>query len=226
MAELLKKRTQTILMRCVRTARKTFTQVLIHVRPSKPKARKLARKSGKVRLNLGSGRALITGWINVNIESNADLVHDIRRGLPFESNSVDLIYNEHFIEHLSFQDGKRFLSECFRCLKIGGILRIATPDLDYVIDKYNTNWKDQDWLSWPGAEMISTKGQMINASFRWWGHKYFYNEEDLREQLARTGVTHMMRCDINKSGYEDLRNLETRQDSTLIIEASKEGSSH
>jgi predicted SAM-dependent methyltransferase len=118
------------------------------------------------------------------------------------------------------------LCECFRCLKVGGVLRIAAPDLGYVIHKYDTDWSDQDWLSWPGYEAINTKGKMINASFRWWGHKYLYDEDDLREQLARTGFTHIIRCSINESDYEDLRNLETRQDSTLIIEASKEDSSH
>ncbi|MGZ4846327.1 MAG: class I SAM-dependent methyltransferase [Halobacteriota archaeon] len=226
MDNLLHKKTQTFLMSCTRTARKAFTQVSLHVRSSKPKARKLALKSKRVRLNLGSGRAHLTGWINVDIESNADLVHDIRRGLPFESNSADFIYNEHFIEHLSFDEATKMLRECFRCLKVGGVLRVATPDLGYILHKYDTDWSDQDWLSRPEHETINTKGKMINASFRWWGHRYLYDEDDLREQLARTGFTQIQRCTIHESDYEDLRNLETRQDSTLIIEASKEGSGY
>jgi predicted SAM-dependent methyltransferase len=84
-------------------------------------------------------------------------------GLPFESNSVDIVYNEYFIEHLFSEEGTRVLCEFFRCLKVGGVLRIATPDLDYIIHKYNTDWSDQDWLSWPGHEAINAKGKMIDA---------------------------------------------------------------
>ncbi len=99
--------------------------------------------------------------------------------MPFNGNSVDFIYSEHVLEHLTFEEGEKVFREFYRCLKVGGVLRIAMPDLDYVMQKYHADWKNQDWLSWPEYEFIKTRGQMINISFRWWGHKYLYNEEDL-----------------------------------------------
>ena len=110
-----------------------------------------------------------------------------------------------------------------RCLKKGGVLRIAMPDLDYIVEKYNTDWKNQDWLSWPGYEFIRTRGRMVNVVFRWsWGHKYLYNEEDLRAQLTGAGFQRIVRCEWNKSSHSELAGLETRRDSILIIEATKE----
>ena len=112
---------------------------------------------------------------------------DLRNGLPIEDNSADFIYNEHFIEHLKFEGGEKAIKEFYRVLKKGGILRIATPDLDYLVEKYLNDWKNQDWLTWPEFEYINTKGLMINISMRDWGHEYLYNEEDLRNLVKKAG---------------------------------------
>ncbi len=54
-----------------------------------------------------------------------------RRGLPFEN--VASIYAEHFLEHLALQEGMAFLVGCRRVLAPAGILRISTPNLDWVM---------------------------------------------------------------------------------------------
>ena len=179
------------------------------------------KKYDSLKLNIGCGKVKISGWVNIDIKLGADLVIDVRKKLPFNDNSVDFIYNEHFLEHLTFKEGEKVLRECYRCLKKGGVLRIATPDLDYVIQKYNADWKNQDWLYWPEYKFIQTKGRMINTAFKWWGHKYLYNEEDLRNQLIKAGFSKIMRCYWNKSNYTELCNLETRKDSKLIMEAER-----
>jgi len=179
------------------------------------------KKMRPLKLNIGCGKVKIPSWVNIDIEPAADLVIDVRKGLPFNGNSVDLIYNEHFLEHLAVEEGEKVLRECYRCLKKGGTLRIAMPDLDYVIQKYNTDWKNQDWLSWPEYKFIKTRGKMINIAFRWWGHKYLYNEEDLRIHLVKAGFKKIVRCEWNKSNHVELCGLETRKDSKLILEAEK-----
>ena len=111
------------------------------------------------------------------------------------------------------------MKECGRCLKKGGVLRVAMPDLDYIIQKYNADWKNQDWLSWPEYEFIKTRGRMVNVAFRFWEHKYLYNEEDLTNQLIRAGFQKTERCNWNESSHVELSGLETRRDSKLIMEA-------
>ncbi|AUB56977.1 hypothetical protein BK008_00675 [Methanobacterium sp. MZ-A1] len=179
------------------------------------------KKNQSIKLNIGCGNVKFSEWVNIDIEPGADLVIDVTKGLPFEDGSVDFIYNEHFIEHLDYEEGKKIIREFYRVLKKDGILRIATPDLDYVLDKYSGDWKDQDWLSWPEYQFIETRGQMINVSFRFWGHKYLYNEEDLKNSLIKADFKCLNRCRLNKSNYPELENLETRNDSKLIYEARK-----
>jgi predicted SAM-dependent methyltransferase len=177
------------------------------------------KKYTSLKLNVGCGKAKLAGWVNIDIEPGADLVIDVRKGLPFGDNSLDFIYSEHVLEHLLYEEGEKLLKECRRCLKKGGALRLAMPDLDYIIQKYNTDWENQDWLLWPEYEFIKTKGQMINIGFRWWGHKYLYNEEDLRNQLIGAGFQKVARCNWNESSHAELSGLETRRDSKLIMEA-------
>ena len=179
------------------------------------------RKARPLKLNIGSGKARLSGWVNIDIESGADIIVDVTRGLPFYDNSVDFVYCEHLLEHLTHKQGQEVLKEFRRCLRKQGVVRIAMPDLDHIIQKYNTDWKNQDWLTWPQFKFIETKGQMINICFRSWGHKFLYNEEDLRDQLAKAGFQNIIRCDKDKSDRKELCNLETRVDSKLIMEAEK-----
>ena len=118
------------------------------------------------KLHLGCGKIYFDGWINIDSDSDeADLKHDLRNPLPYENNSVDFIYNEHFIEHLTVKEGLRFLSECFRVLKKGGVLRIAGPSLDYIMFHYFFFRRWQSWYKKYGCEWIKTKAEMINNSF-------------------------------------------------------------
>lgn len=61
---------------------------------------------------------------------------DLRKGLPYPSASFDVVYHSHFLEHLTRADAVEFLKECRRVLKVNGILRIAVPDLQYLVADY------------------------------------------------------------------------------------------
>jgi SAM-dependent methyltransferase len=92
-----------------------------------------------LKLNLGCGRNVKRGWINVDVrarEEKLDLICDLSKEFPFKDNSCEYIYNEHFIEHLDWFSGLKFLKNCYRCLKPGGILRLVFPDFKKVFEAY------------------------------------------------------------------------------------------
>jgi SAM-dependent methyltransferase len=64
------------------------------------------------------------------------LAHDLSRGIPFESGSVDAVYHSHVLEHLDRPVAREFLKETLRVLKPGGICRIVVPDLEFVCRAY------------------------------------------------------------------------------------------
>jgi len=91
-----------------------------------------------MKLHIGCGTVYRAGWINVDNNSDhnitkLDLNWDVSNPIPYPDNSVDFISSEHFIEHLPIQTAIKFLKECKRVLKIGGVIRTSTFDLDDLI---------------------------------------------------------------------------------------------
>ncbi|MDU8884653.1 methyltransferase domain-containing protein [Yeosuana sp. MJ-SS3] len=64
------------------------------------------------------------------------MVHNLAKGIPFESNSIDVVYHSHLLEHLDQDVAKQFLLEIKRVLKPNGILRIVVPDMEKVCRDY------------------------------------------------------------------------------------------
>jgi predicted SAM-dependent methyltransferase len=82
-----------------------------------------------IQLNLGCGDHILPGYINCDLYCDkADVMCNVNK-LPFEDNSIDLIYSSHVIEHFDFKEGFDVLKEWYRVLKIGGKVVIETPDL-------------------------------------------------------------------------------------------------
>jgi predicted SAM-dependent methyltransferase len=175
-----------------------------------------------VKLHVGCGNVRFEGWVNIDkTGKGADLRRDLRKGLPYDDDSAVLIYNEHLIEHLTCEEGLAVLREFYRVLKPGGIVRIATPDLDYLVAKYvSDDWRAQYWIQNLRSE-IQTRAEMLNISFRDWEHKYLYNAEELERRLREVGFTRISRQPWHVSQHPELANRETREDSKLILEAVK-----
>lgn len=184
----------------------------------------LAAKGGPVKLHVGCGRVRMPGWINLDNDAafTPDVLWDLRAALPVPPRSVRYLYNEHLIEHLGAKEGLECLREFLRVLEPGGVVRIATPDLERLAGKYADRdaWREQDWLTWPEYQFIKTRAEMFNVAMRWWGHLYVYDEEELVRRVKEAGFGSVRRCAWGASEHAELANLETRKDSTLILEAS------
>ena len=89
-------------------------------------------------INLACGQTFHSNWINLDQSASSEEVkfHDLRTPLPFPDNYADAIYCSHFLEHLDVKKGDKFLSECLRCLKPGGVLRVVVPDFERMAKDY------------------------------------------------------------------------------------------
>ena len=180
-------------------------------------------------MHLGCGTVYKEGWINIDNNSDnniqkLDLDWDLRKSLPFHDNSVDFIYNEHFLEHLTVEEGISAIKDFFRVLKPGGVMRIAMPDLEKIVHGYlDENWKENSKACSEkyGLTFIQTRAEGININFRWWGHQWLYDWEELERRLKEAGCEKIKRCRLFESEHEELKNLETRNESTLVAEVTK-----
>lgn len=180
------------------------------------------------KLHLPSGDKHKQGWVNVDIRNDvgANIVADILSDNfwnQIPDNSVSFIYSEHFIEHVSGLDGKMFIGKCYKKLRSGGVLRIATPDLTEIVsDCYTGNWKNTQWLKEVlQGQFITTMAEYLNIGMRDWDHKFLYDEDTLKRYALQQPWQSINKMAWGCSVYGDLQNLETRMDSKLIIECVK-----
>lgn len=113
-------------------------------------------------LNVGCGShySTLPEWTNLDfVSTGRDVIaHNLLNGIPFESETFDLVYHSHVLEHFSKEDGEKFIKECFRVLKSGGIIRIAVPDLERIA---------QNYLNCLERGLQDPNNEMIRADYDW-----------------------------------------------------------
>lgn len=188
----------------------------------------IKKVKGLVKLNVGCGTDYKKGWINIDNNSDEnidklDLNWDMRNPLPFPDGSVDYIFNEHFFEHLAPEDGVKVMGDLRRVLKPGGVLRIAMPDLEGVVNTYlHVPLSEDPVIKEFNIDFVKTRAEWMNMSMRWWGHMWLYDWEELERRLGEAGFTTVKRQKLRKSKHKELVDLEIRDGSLLIVEAIKD----
>ena len=175
------------------------------------------------KLHLGCGAVRFADWINIDQAFRSaivDISWDITKPLPLPDGSCSFIYHEHLLEHLTVPQAVAFLSDCRRLLTPRGVMRVAMPSLEALCRRYvSENWQEQEWLRLPEYQFITRRAEMINVSFRWWGHHWLYDQEELHYRLHEAGFLQVRDACWGQSEEPDLRNRESRPDSLLICEA-------
>lgn len=146
-------------------------------------------KSHAVKLHLGCGSKYIPGFIHIDVIADDHIHH---QGsiceLPYEENSVDLIYASHVLEHFGRQDVPNVLKEWHRVLKPAGVLRIAVPDFAACAKIYYEEGL-KDGLT--GLIGLICGGQRDNYDY----HKMVFDEPFLAALLLKTGFHEVRRWD-------------------------------
>ncbi len=82
-------------------------------------------------------------------DRHVDLVRAVDELAPFETESADLIYASHVLEHFPHERVQSIIHEWCRVLKPGGVLRLAVPDFDALIRVYEAEGNRLDWILGP-----------------------------------------------------------------------------
>jgi predicted SAM-dependent methyltransferase len=194
------------------------------------RVRNLRRQRG-LSLNLGSGGRGLAGWVNVELIKHRDstLCLDIRRRLPFASNSVRRILIEHVLEHVDFRsDVPRLLRELHRVLEPDGILRIVVPDAERFLAAYASRdpaaWRELGWDIARLPRDIYTPMHAVNHIFHQGGeHLFAYDFETLKYALQEAGFERIERAAFRQSADPNLTiDQEGHAAHSLYVEAAKQ----
>ncbi|RKE22664.1 methyltransferase domain-containing protein [Streptomyces sp. TLI_171] len=159
---------------------------------------------------------------------------DISKPLPFADRSVDWVYAEHLIEHVPLGVAVPWLAEVRRILRPGGLLRLTTPDLARYIDGYldrreqffNRHRRRLRTMR-VGPPMPERRAFMLNQIFYHFGHRWIYDEAELRYVLDRAGFAEFAieRRAFQDGARPDVADLDTafRKDESIYLEAVAPG---
>ncbi len=192
-----------------------------------------APRAGQIKIHLGPGQKnYIDGWINLDanfISARIDVWADLRNPLPFRDATVDAFYSHHVIEHLPDHVIVSLFNEMFRCLKLGGMIRIGGPDGDTAIRKFLEN--DKAWFGdWPDKRE-SIGGRFANFIFCRGEHVTMLTRSYLTELASDAKFENIAFCapviETNHPSLIDERVLSNEHEPTpnathtLILEAIK-----
>jgi len=212
------------------------------------------------KVNLGCGTTVLEDWINIDGSFNAYIskfplirnflfkiglipsdiyditwphniiVRDVRKKFPFKDDSIDYIYSSHLIEHLTKDQANKMLEECFRVLKIGGLIRIATPDLEILTRKYIDDLENKI-SHCPSEKFLDILGVFQNKEssllikiFDHSQHKWIYDYNSIYILLDSIGFSKIEKKSYQEGQMPNIEFLDNRPDQSLYVEAVKDDS--
>ena len=129
-----------------------------------------------MKLNLGGGFQKIAGFTNIDRLTGQEAFP-----LPdHEDGSIDEVRASHILEHFGHREAVDVLAEWVRILKPGGLLKVAVPDFDYIVQHRSDEIPIESYLM---------GGQGDNNDY----HKSLYTERKLRDMFRYLGLTDISR---------------------------------
>lgn len=141
-------------------------------------------------LELGGGTApQYHPNLDVRRLSTVDRVVDIaREGIPYPNESFDLVWNQHFLEHIPRRKLSFVLREIHRVLESGGMVEIIVPDFRVVAERYvkegvPIGTKEVDVCC--GTQLDSAEG--IDDYMPYDTHYNIFTYDRLKDKLEKNG---------------------------------------
>lgn len=164
-----------------------FQQLLLPISTLVAKGSRLVRRrpfprvpGGKRYVHLGCGSLDHPKFINVDAlpAPHIHFVGGVQKLPQFRSNSVDLVYASHTLEHISHLETNDVLKEWHRILRRGGVLRISVPDFDRLLGIYEESGRDMNSIL-----MNLMGGQNYKYNF----HMIMFNKKSLTQLFEKAG---------------------------------------
>lgn len=208
-------------------------------------------KLGVRGLHCGSGTNLHPHWLNTDIIRLVDeggratnpaaiariakdrfyLEHDHTRPLPVADSALDFAFAEHFIEHITVSEAVDWMREMRRMLRVGGILRVSTPDMRKYVAGYlnpqNGFYEShrKQLLAMGVKNVPGRPAWMLNQIFSFWGHKWLYDPDEVRTVATAAGFSpkDVVEVSYRKSQAAALStlDLEVRSDESMYLEITR-----
>lgn len=131
-------------------------------------------------------------WWNVDIRAFAgvDECKDVTQ--PWAWKDLEYIYSEYFLQALTLEDALQFFYHAGNALRQGGVMRLSTPNLRWILLTHLNPHERSDERAIKGTFAV-------NRAFHGWGHHFLWTESLLRHILKSMGFEDVRLCQYGKS---------------------------
>lgn len=147
---------------------------------------------------------------------------DVTKGLTFKDSTVDCIYTNNMLEHLTEEEFMFVLNDCYRVLKEGGIFRLVVPDLFQHVAKYI---KDKDADGFMHRIMLHGIGDERPLFVRLLSnhHLWMYDFQSISIRLKECDFTDIRECKFGIGSIPDIHIIEAEEyhPTSVYVEAIK-----
>lgn len=189
----------------------------------------IADQAGPVKVSFGAGTVDLPGWIDTDHTWRAEHCLDVTRPWPVPSGSIDFVYADQVIEHFPLHVGRAVLRHAFDALAPGGLIRLATPDVERTARLYLAGGATAaGHLARHRRRGYAAEHpvDLLRVTFSENGHDFCYDLASLTAELERAGFVDVRRHEVGESDLPEFRSLESRADptevaTTLVVEARR-----
>jgi predicted SAM-dependent methyltransferase len=134
------------------------------------------------------------------------------------------LYCSHVLEHISLEELRLALGNCYRHLQPGGIFRLVVPDLEIMAKTYINNAQSPEAahefmrITWLGKE--HRQRDILSFIKDWLAgniHLWMYDYNSLSLELSKAGFKNIRRAKFGDSGIDLFKDIEDPERWTLEL---------
>jgi predicted SAM-dependent methyltransferase len=146
------------------------------------------------------------------LSHNIFLHHNLKYGVPLPDCSADFVFTSHSLHHLYRDQARALLADALRVLRPGGTIRVAVPNLEYIVSLYQRGERER------ALRFFFYDAEPRHHLSR---RHYQYDFEMLEQILTAAGYRQIRRCAFRQGRTPDLELLDNLPEQTLFVEAEK-----
>ena len=146
------------------------------------------------------------------------------RRIPYDCNSVEVVYSSHMIEHLDRREARAFLLEVRRVLRPGGVVRLAAPDLARLARSYLATGNSDEFVYGTHMGQEAPRGIFPRLKTALTGprhHLWMYDGRSLAKLLSDAGFADVSVMPPGRTNIVDPGSLDLaeRSEESVYVEA-------
>jgi predicted SAM-dependent methyltransferase len=193
--------------------------------------RAITAAGSSLRICAGAGKHPLDGWLNTDVSWHAEHYLDLTKPWKVPPGLVSHVYMDNVIEHFPLQLGRRVLANAHDALRPGGVIRLATPDVEQAAVLYLERGdfahrallrnREAGYQVWHPVDLLRV---LFTEADHHLG--YLFDEQALTAELRQAGFTDVRRYGVGDSDDPAFKGLEARTGpeesaTSLVLEARR-----